>query len=73
MRRWRCHETTAKGVFITTARFSKAAQDFVGGIQKQIVLIDGDELTRLMVSFGVGVRPDRTIEIRKLDEDFFEA
>jgi hypothetical protein len=26
----------------------------VGGIQKQIVLIDGDELTRLMVSFDVG-------------------
>jgi restriction system protein len=63
---------TNKGVFITTARFSRAAEEFVGGIQKQIVLIDRDELTRLMIMFGIGVRPARVIEIKKLDEDFFE-
>ncbi|RVL83946.1 restriction endonuclease [Sinorhizobium meliloti] len=63
---------TTRGVFITTAQFSRAARDFVGGIQKQIVLIDRDELTHFMVSFGVGVRLDRAIEIKKLDEDFFE-
>ncbi|MBB3147749.1 restriction system protein [Phyllobacterium trifolii] len=63
---------TTRGVFITTAQFSRAARDFVGGIQKQIVLIDGDELTRFMISFGVGVRLHQTIEIKKLDEDFFE-
>lgn len=49
------------------------AQEYIAGIQKQIVLIDGDELTRLMIRFGVGVRLDRTIEINKLDEEFFEA
>lgn len=34
--------------------------------------VDGDELTRLMVQYGVGVRTDRTSELRKLDLDYFE-
>jgi restriction system protein len=63
---------TTRGVFITTSKFTKAAETFVAGTQKQIVLIDGPELTRLMVKFGVGVRLDRTVDIKKLDEDFFE-
>ena len=41
-------------------------------IPQRLVLIDGDELTRLMVQYGVGVRTDRTIELRKLDLDLFE-
>lgn len=63
---------TTRGVFITTAGFSKAARSYVAGIQKQIVLIDGDELARLMVQFGIGVRADRTIVVKRLDEDVFE-
>jgi restriction system protein len=63
---------TTRGVFITTSRFSDAARKYVAGIQKQIVLIDGEELARLMVRFGVGARLDRTIEIKRLDEDTFE-
>jgi restriction system protein len=59
-------------VFITTARFSDAALRYVAGIQKQIVLIDGEELARLMVRFGIGARVDHTIEIKRLDEDAFE-
>jgi restriction system protein len=39
---------TTRGVFITTARFSEPAKRYVQGIQKQIVLVDGEELTRLM-------------------------
>jgi restriction system protein len=64
---------TSRGVFITTARFSEAAKRYVEGIQKQIVLIDGEELARLMIRYKVGVREDRTIPINKLDEDFFET
>lgn len=36
------------------------------------VLIDGKELRSLMVRHGVGVQPEQTIIVRKLDEDFFE-
>jgi restriction system protein len=35
-------------------------------------LIDGEELTRLMVRYGIGLRTDRTIELRKLDLDYFD-
>jgi restriction system protein len=63
-----------KGVLITTSSFSKAA---LGVAANQIghvrmVLIDGQELTRLMVRFGVGVRVARTVEIKRIDLDYFE-
>lgn len=61
-----------RGVFITTAKFTEAAKRYVAGIQKQIVLIDGIELSRLMIRHNVGVRLDRVVEIKRLDEDFFE-
>jgi restriction system protein len=64
---------TTRGVFITTARFSDKAREYVQGIQKQIVLIDGDELARLMIRHNVGVRDDRTVIIKRIDEDVFEA
>jgi len=64
---------TNRGVFITTANFSGPARAYVGSIQKPIVLIGGDELTRLMVLHNVGVREERQVAIKKLDEDFFEG
>lgn len=63
----------SKGVFVTTSRFSDPARDFVRGIpQQRIVLIDGEELTRLLVKHGVGVRTERAIEIKRLDLDYFD-
>jgi restriction system protein len=64
---------TTRGVFITTARFSGPARAYVQSIQKQIILIDGDELARLMLRYNVGVRDDRTVIIKRLDEDYFEG
>lgn len=63
---------TTRGVFITTARFSASAKAYVQSIQKQIILIDGDQLARLMLRYNVGVRDDRTVVIKRVDEDFFE-
>ena len=60
-----------KGVFVTTSSFSTPALEFVRGLQQRIVLIDGARLTELMVEFGVGVRLSRTVEFKRLDEDFF--
>ncbi len=46
-----------KGVFITTSNFSKSALQVANQPgHLRLVLINGDELTRLMVRFGVGVR-----------------
>ncbi len=62
-----------KGVFITTSSFSKAAlQVAYQPGHLRLVLINGDELTSLMVRFGVGVRIARTVEIKRIDLDYFE-
>jgi restriction system protein len=61
-----------KGVFVTTSRFAPAATTYAERIPQRLVLIDGEELTRLMVQYGVGVRTERSLEFRKLDLDYFE-
>jgi restriction system protein len=61
-----------KGIFVTTSTFTAGAIDFARSIQKRLVLIDGDELTRLMVRHGVGVRVTQTFELKDIDENVFE-
>ncbi len=65
-------EGVSKGVFVTTAKFNSNARDFARKTSKRIILIDGEELTRLMVENGVGVREKTTIEIKRIDEDYFD-
>lgn len=60
-----------KGVFVTTSSFSSHALDYVRSLQQRVILIDGKRLTELMVEFGVGVRVNRKVEVKRLDEDFF--
>ncbi|QWL66625.1 restriction endonuclease [Aeromonas jandaei] len=60
-----------KGVFITTSSFSREAQEYVGLIEKRIVLIDGDRLAALMIEYGVGVTTRQTLTIKTLDSDYF--
>jgi len=36
------------------------------------VLIDGDQLARLMIRYNVGCRIEDTLHIKKVDEEFFE-
>ena len=63
---------TTKGVFVTTATFTSAAKDYVKRSPKRIVLIDGEELARLMVEYDVGVRTRIHHTIKRIDEDYFE-
>lgn len=60
-----------KGVFVSTSSFSKGAIEYVENVPQRIVLIDGDQLTSLMVDHGVGVRTVQQFEIKKLDEDYY--
>lgn len=62
----------AKGVLVTVGAFAKSARESVQRLNKVILLIDGEELSRLMVEHGVGVVTRRTIDIKDLDEGFFE-
>src|SRR5690349_1485136 len=49
-----------KGVLITTSAFSRDARDFVDRIERKIVLIDGQQLAKLMIEYDVGVATART-------------
>lgn len=60
-----------KGVFVTTSQFSAQARDFVSRLPQRIVLIDGRLLADLMIQHEVGVRKSRSLEFKKIDEDFF--
>lgn len=61
-----------QGVFITTSRFSKDAVSYAAQVPTRVVLIDGERLSRLMIRFGVGIQAKRTVQIVKIDEDYFE-
>ena len=67
------NKNTKKGVFITTAKFTKEAQTFVKDSQNfSVVLIDGDRLAELMIKYKVGVQTSQIYEICKIDTDFFD-
>lgn len=63
---------TNRGVFVTTGRFSSGARLFAEQVAMRLVLIDGTELTRLMVRYNVGVAVRETYELKSVDDDFFE-
>jgi restriction system protein len=62
-----------KGIFITTASFTKEAKDYAESLKDiKVILIDGDKLIDYMIKYNLGVRVDRVIEIKKVDLDYFE-
>lgn len=61
-----------KGVFITTSSFSREAREYVGRIEKSIVLVDGRRLAELMLDNGVGITVAHTFDVHRLDLDYFE-
>ena len=62
----------SKGLFVTTSAFSQSAKETADLLSKRIVLIDGPQLTRLMIRYDIGCRVEETIQIKKIDEEFFD-
>lgn len=60
-----------KGVFITTAAFTKNAVDYVKKIERKIVLIDGEQLAKLMIDHAIGVKTVQTYSLKAVDLDYF--
>lgn len=60
-----------KGIFITTSSFTKEAEEYTKGLSTKLILIDGKKLTELMIEYNVGVSIVSTIEIKKIDSDYF--
>ncbi|MCP5175715.1 MAG: restriction endonuclease [Moraxellaceae bacterium] len=61
-----------KGIFITTSRFSQEAEDYVAKIDNKIALIDGKSLCQLMIEYDIGVAPEVSYTIKRIDSDYFE-
>jgi restriction system protein len=62
----------ATPLFATTSSFSASARETAEFLSKRIVLIDGRQLAKLMIRYDVGCRVEETIQIKKVDEEFFE-
>ena len=66
-------QRAAKGVFMTTSYFTADAEDYVRRISRRIVLVDGRMLARLMYDYGIAVRSHRSLDVKRLDEAYFEG
>lgn len=64
-------ENVQKGVFITTSKFTKEAIIFADRQQKNIKLIDGELLVKLIVKYEVGINAVQTLTLYKIDSDYF--
>lgn len=62
----------AKGLFVTTSSFSPSAKETADFLSKRIVLVDGRQLAKLMIRYNVGCRVEETIQLKKVDEEYFE-
>jgi len=64
-------QRATKGVFITTSTFSGEAIAYADNITPRVVLIDGKELTQLMIDHDVGVAVATRYDLKKVDQDYF--
>lgn len=65
-------QRASKGIFITTSRFTEDARGYVSQIGSKIVLIDGEQLTGLMIEHDVGVSTVSLYPVKRVDSDYFE-
>ncbi|MCL2872055.1 MAG: restriction endonuclease [Betaproteobacteria bacterium] len=62
-----------KGVFITTASYTRDALAYASQLTtKKVVLIDGERLANLMIDFDIGVSIVSSYDIKRIDSDYFE-
>lgn len=62
-----------KGIFITTSDFNKGAIERAKSDSMiNIVLINGEELVKLMIEYGVGINTKEEFTLREIDEEYFE-
>ena len=69
-------EGATKGVFITTSKFTSTLKNsttanVISMGNKSIRLIDGQELSNLMIDYGLGVVTEITYVVKRLDANYF--
>ena len=61
-----------KGLFITTAKYSKDAMAYANKQHTtKVVLVDGAQLAKLMIECDLGVATENVYKVKKIDTDFF--
>ena len=62
-----------RGAFITTSYFTQEAITFAQNYpHADIILINREKLTELMIRYNLGVSVERDIYIKRIDSDYFE-
>ncbi|MEP3231780.1 MAG: restriction endonuclease [Hyphomicrobiales bacterium] len=62
-----------KGIFVTTSKFSTSAIQTANDLGTRIVLIDGEQLSKLMIRYSIGCQSEEVLHLKKLDDGYFEA
>jgi restriction system protein len=62
-----------KGLFFTTSAFSPSATQTAKDLGMRIVLIDGIQLSKLMIRYNIGCRDEEVLHLKRVDDEFFEG
>lgn len=57
---------------LTTSRFTPKAVTYADRVAARVILLDGVDLSGLMVRYNIGVQDHETYVIKRVDEDFFD-
>ena len=62
------------GMAVWTALFARMNSAWIAfrNQRKRFILIDGEVLADLMIRFNLGVRLQRTFEMKRIDQDYFD-
>lgn len=69
---WAMSSDTNKGIFITTSDYSAKAHEKAKSANHKIILINGVELTRLMLKHNIWIQVSHSYEVKAIDNEFFE-
>ncbi len=60
-----------KGIFVTTGQFSPASLEFARAVTRRLVLMDGVQLTDMMIRHNLGVATVETFQVKHLEAAYF--
>lgn len=62
-----------KGIFVTTSDFTQSAIQTAKNLGMRIVLINGQELAKLMLRYNIGSRDEQVLSLKRIDEEYFDV
>ncbi len=61
-----------KGIFVTTGNFTASARAVVGDVSKRVALINGRQLTELMIRHLIGIKVTESFQFKQIDMSYFQ-